>query len=461
MSKFFSIIHAVSQDRLFSEYEKLPWLIWAEYNYFRNITTKPYNKFLNVVIMGRKTWETTPKLKDRIEIVVSSSIIEDKDRDVKVVKSLEEALDYTQTIEHGKIFVIGGTRLIEEAFTNLFCEEIYESIIWLSKKDSYDTGIDKQQKFLKKVPENFFIHKKTTEKLYDSKSDMFLNVDFIVFRSVYTPENAYINLLNNILSNGEKRDDRTGTGTISIFGEHLEIDILDKFPLLTTKKLNFKHILTENIWFISGAKNIEYLQSNGVKIWNGNTSREFLDKRGLFDYNQGDTGPLYGFQWRNFGGVDQLNRMLNLLKTDPMSRRIFMSCWNPPELDKMCLEPCHISFQLYVSADLKYLDGHLYMRSSDVFLGLPWNIAGYSLLLYMFGCLSGYTPRKLYLSFGDTHIYLNHIQQVKLQIERPVRNFPTLKIKEGRYTTFEDFNLDSFDLENYHPHPYIPAIMAV
>lgn len=475
MSKvYFSIIYAVSKDRLFAVGNKMPWQISQEFRYFLKITTQPYKKDCqNVVIMGKNTFLTTPKLKERIEILVSSTYTENPDSKRgspdKVVSSLNEALDYLTTINHGKVFVIGGQKLIEEAFTHPGCEEIYETVVHmpLKKYDYYNPErrvfeIAKDSKFLKKMSDEYKIHSTRSDKMFDSVSDIFLSVDFNVYRRYITTELNYLKLMEKILIYGEERDDRTGTGTLSLFGEHLEIDILDKFPLLTTKKINFKHVVVENIWFISGAQDTKFLTDNGVKIWEGNTTREFLDNRGLYDYEVGQTGPIYGANWRNFFGVDQLNEMLNLLKTDPFSRRIYMSAWNPPMIPKGVLPPCHVSLQLYVSTDKKYIDGHLYMRSSDVFLGLSWNIAGYSLILYMFGKLANLTPRKLYISFGDCHVYLTHKEQSKLQLSRTVRPFPKLKINDNKqYKTFEDFDIDDFILENYCPHPFIAAKMAV
>jgi thymidylate synthase len=284
----------------------------------------------------------------------------------------------------------------------------------------------------------------------------------MVYNKYTTEENKYLKLLKHVLESGEQRMDRTSTGTLSVFGPQIEFDVSVFFPLLTTKKLNFRNILTEVLWFISGSTNTKYLLENGVNVWNGNTTREFLDKRGLKDYEVGDTGPLYGYQWRHYGGdfkdpeskgVDQLNRMLYILKTEPTSRRIFMSAWNPLDLDKMVLEPCHVSFQLYVEGG-KYLNGKLYMRSNDMFLGAPWNIAGYTILLYIFCHLSGYKPGKLIYSIGDCHIYNDHIKQVETQLKRPMRPLPVLIIVK-QCSTFEDFDADCFMLENYSPQSAI------
>jgi thymidylate synthase len=282
-------------------------------------------------------------------------------------------------------------------------------------------------------------------------------------------EQGYLSLLRNVLEDGEDRIDRTKIGTRSVFGPQLNFDLaLDGFPLLTTKHLPFKKILAENLWFISGATDTSFLKEQNVRIWDGNTSRSFLDQRGLNEYQEGEVGPLYGYQWRHFGGdfrdaskggVDQLQRMLDLLRTDPTSRRIFMSAWNPMDLDKMALEPCHVSFQLYVSHGF-HLDGKVYLRSNDLFLGAPWNIAGYALLLEMFAHLSGYTPGRLIYSVGDAHIYHTHKAAVETQLERMTKCFPRL-VFTRKHEKWEDFDMSSVVLEGYDPHPSIKAEMAI
>lgn len=295
-------------------------------------------------------------------------------------------------------------------------------------------------------------------------------VDGYVQNQIPTEETHYIQLLETVLDSGEEKPDRTGVGTVSMFGPQIVFDLRKGFPLLTTKRLNFLHIANEVLWYLSGDTSIEYLVRNGVKVWNANTSRAFLDQRGLTDYKEGETGPLYGFQWRHFGGdfrnpsispgIDQFARVLDLLRKDPHSRRLFISAWNPVDLDKMCLEPCHVSFQLYVSEE-KYLNGKLYMRSNDLFLGAPWNIAAYALLLHMFAHLSGYHVGNLIYSLGDAHIYKNHLHQVQTQLQRPTRNLPNLSIVGQDIKSWEDFKIEHFCLENYEPHPAIRAKMAV
>ena len=278
-------------------------------------------------------------------------------------------------------------------------------------------------------------------------------------------DEIYQKELREVLTQGEERPERTGTGTKSLFGRQLIFPLTDSFPLLTTKKLPFRHIVHELLWFLSGSTDTSYLVSHGVKIWEGNTSEEFISKRGL-DLPVGSVGKLYGFQWRNFGGdgdrkgVDQIQRVLEILRTDPTSRRMVISAWNPCDLDQMVLEPCHVLFQLYVREG-KYLDGSLYMRSNDLFLGAPWNISCYSLLIYLYCHLTGYTPGRLIYMIGDAHIYLNHLSQVEEQLSRTPLAPPRVTIRQRGQQTLDDFVIDDIVLEDYDSHPVIRAKMAI
>jgi thymidylate synthase len=461
---YFSLLFATDlKNGGFSNLSKLPWKISSDLKYFKEITCKEYKKNCkNILIMGNNTFLSKPKLdnNNRIELILSK-----KNIGKNYFNSLDSCLEFCKTNQEniGKIFVIGGKDLLETASYDPRCEEINMTLLEFDKEVKYDIFID-----YKKMTKNFYNTYTDVSTSNCTLNNCTVSIMNKKYSRYLTTENNYLNLLRNVIDNGEKRQDRTGTGTLSLFGPQIEINIEDSFPLLTTKKLNFKNIVAEVLWFLSGSTNTKFLVENGVNIWNDNTSREFLDKRGLYDYKDGDIGPLYGYQWRNFGGnfkdpnskgIDQINRMLNILKTDPTSRRIFMSAWNPSDLDKMVLEPCHLSLQLYVS-DNKYLDGKLYMRSNDLFLGAPWNIAGYSLLIYMFGHLSGYKPRKLIYTIGDSHIYSNHIDQVCEQLSRSTRPFPKLRIVK-KCDSFDDFDMNSFVLEDYNPHPFIKANMAV
>jgi thymidylate synthase len=458
---FFTLLFAVDlKNGGFSNLDNLPWKISQDMSYFKETTLKEYKKDCkNVLIMGRNTYLSKPKLNDRIELVLSTN------KGDNYFNSFEGCLSYCQSISKdiGKIFIIGGKELLEKSYKDPRCEEVLMTSFVFDKDVSYNSFID-----YKTITKSLYINNVSVSSDICKLNKCNVSIEYRRYLKYKTSENNYLNLLRSVIDFGEKRNDRTKTGTISQFGNQIEINIENSFPLLTTKKLNFKNIVTEVLWFLSGSTNTKFLVENGVNIWSGNTSREFLDNKGFTDYKEGDIGPLYGYQWRNFGGnfldpnskgIDQIDRMLNLLRTDPTSRRIFMSAWNPNDLDKMVLEPCHLSLQLYVSED-KYLDGKLYMRSNDLFLGAPWNISGYSLLIYMFAHLSGYKPRKLYYTIGDSHIYSNHIDQVYEQLSRTIRPFPKLIIKQ-QHNSFDDFTIDSFELLDYNPHPFIKANMAV
>lgn len=261
----------------------------------------------------------------------------------------------------------------------------------------------------------------------------------------------YINLLNRILAEGATKTDRTGTGTKSVFGNQMRFDLADGFPLLTTKKLHLKSIIYELLWFLRGDTNVKYLQEHGVRIWN-----EWADENG-------DLGPVYGHQWRswpdyNGGTIDQIQNVLDMIKNHPDSRRMIVSAWNPAEVEQMALPPCHCLFQFYV-ADGK-LSLQLYQRSADTFLGVPFNIASYALLLQMMAQVCGLKPGEFIHTTGDTHLYLNHLEQAKLQLTRTPRKLPTMKINPDVKNLF-DFKYEDFELEGYDPWPHIAATVSV
>ncbi|HZJ85739.1 MAG TPA: thymidylate synthase [Erysipelotrichaceae bacterium] len=287
----------------------------------------------------------------------------------------------------------------------------------------------------------------------------------------------YLQLAETVLNSGEDRLDRTGVGTRSIFGYQARYDLRDGFPLLTTKKVHLKSIIQELLWFISGSTNIRPLVLNNVRIWNewpyqnfknskdyrGETLAEYIEKikeDEAFANIHGDLGPVYGKQWRNFNGVDQLNEVIKNLKENPFSRRHIITAWNPAEVDNMALPPCHAFFQFYVSADKKYLSCQLYQRSADIFLGVPFNIASYAVLLEMVAKVTGYIPKDFVHTLGDAHIYSNHFDQVKLQLSREPRELPKLSILRD-VKSIDDFKYEDFKLENYNPHPTIRGKVAV
>lgn len=261
----------------------------------------------------------------------------------------------------------------------------------------------------------------------------------------------YIDLLRHVMENGVDKGDRTGTGTRSVFGYQMRFNLEDGFPVLTTKKLHLRSIIHELLWFLSGDTNIKYLHDNGVTIWD-----EWADENG-------DLGPVYGYQWRswpnpNGQSIDQISQVVNSLKNNPDSRRHIVSAWNPAEVDKMALPPCHSLFQFYV-ADGR-LSCQLYQRSADLFLGVPFNIASYALLTMMMAQVTGLKPGEFVHTLGDVHIYSNHFEQVKEQLSREPRALPVMKINPEVKSIF-DFKYEDFTLEGYDPHPTIKAPIAV
>ncbi len=261
----------------------------------------------------------------------------------------------------------------------------------------------------------------------------------------------YLDLLRRVRTTGVKKTDRTGTGTLSIFGHQMRFDLAQGFPLVTTKKLHVKSIIHELIWFLAGDTNIAYLKSHGVRIWD-----EWADANG-------DLGPVYGRQWRSWAApdgrtIDQISEAVHLLKTDPDSRRIIVSAWNPADIPQMALAPCHCLFQFY-AAEGK-LSCQLYQRSADIFLGVPFNIASYALLTMMMAQVTGLEPGEFVHTFGDAHLYLNHLEQADLQLSRAPRPLPTMTIDPRAKDIFA-FRYDDFALTGYDPHPHIPAPVAV
>ena len=261
----------------------------------------------------------------------------------------------------------------------------------------------------------------------------------------------YLDLMQKVLNEGQEKSDRTGTGPLSIFGHQMEFDLSDGFPLVTTKKVHLKSIVHELIWFLQGSTNISYLKENGVSIWD-----EWADKKG-------DLGPVYGAQWRswpdgNNGTIDQIQNLIQGIKTNPDSRRHIVSAWNPALVDEMALPPCHSLFQFYIANE--ELSCQLYQRSADIFLGVPFNIASYALLTHMVAHVCNLKAGKFVHTFGDAHLYLNHLDQAKLQLSRDTKILPQLKLNSEVKNIF-DFKFEDIEIVNYESHPSISAPIAV
>lgn len=290
----------------------------------------------------------------------------------------------------------------------------------------------------------------------------------------------YHQLMQRILEEGVKKEDRTGTGTISVFGHQMRFDLSQGFPVITTKKLHLKSIIYELLWFLKGETNIEYLAKNGVRIWDdwpyakykksdefkGETIQEFSQKvasDNIFAQQWGELGPVYGYQWRNWPTpdgkhIDQISQLIETIKNNPDSRRIIVSAWNVGQIDQMALPPCHAFFQFYVAEGK--LSCQLYQRSADVFLGVPFNIASYALFTIMIAQVCDLKPGDFVHTLGDAHLYSNHIEQAKLQLTRDFKALPTMQLNPQVKNIF-DFNYEDFTLINYEPHPHIKAEVAV
>ena len=261
----------------------------------------------------------------------------------------------------------------------------------------------------------------------------------------------YLDLMRHVMHHGARKDDRTGTGTLSVFGHQMRFDLAQGFPLVTTKKLHTKSIIHELLWFLRGDTNIRYLKENGVSIWD-----EWADENG-------DLGPVYGAQWRSWPAadgrrIDQISEVLRSIRENPDSRRLIVSAWNVAEIGRMALPPCHLLFQFYVAQGR--LSCQLYQRSADIFLGVPFNIASYALLTMMIAQVSGLKPGEFVHTLGDAHLYLNHIEQAHIQLAREPRPLPSMRLNPEKTSLF-DFTFDDFELLNYDPHPSIKAPVAV
>ena len=453
----------------------LPWPhIKADMERFKQITEG------GVVIMGRKTYESLPvkarPLTNRLNIVVSATTsAQNYPNAVVVVKSLTEALEHvsSSSLKGNKTFVIGGAGLFTEAIAHDRCSTVYATRIGVDPWEC-DVSVPKLEGVVRDwVP----VSVSKTHSVSEA-----IPYDFVEFRNpvMFKPgsvapsldhaEFQYLNLIKKIIAEGVSVDDRTGVGTLSLFGESASYDLSESFPLLTTKRVFWRGVVEELLWFVKGDTNARHLSDKGIKIWDGNGSRAFLDSRGLQHREEMDLGPVYGFQWRHFGakyvdmhtdyagqGVDQLQACIDKLKNNPEDRRIILSAWNPADLDKMALPPCHMFCQFNVQN--KRLNCIMYQRSCDVGLGVPFNIASYSLLTIMMAKVCGLQPGKFTHFMGDTHVYKNHVEPLKDQISRLPKPFPLLRVKAR--DSIDDFEPSDFELVGYNCHGKIAMEMAV
>lgn len=453
---------------------KLPWHIPEDMAYFKKITTTTCDPTKqNAVIMGRKTWDSLNRpLVNRLNIVISRQT----PSELKLPENILCAPDFPTALELvGKvpnienIFVIGGEQIYKQALFHPKCEKIYLTRIVSKHEIPVDT-------FFPPIDKNLFELEETYTSPYTSPPHATFpyTLYFPVYKrkDVISDEQQYLDLIHNIMTTGNKRMDRTGTGTLSIFGRTMKFNLRNNiFPLLTTKKVFFKGVAEELFWFIQGCTNAKVLHDKGVKIWDANGSREYLDSIGLKHREENDLGPIYGFNWRHFGakyvdmytdykgqGIDQLANIIHTIKTNPTDRRMIMTAWNPVDLPLVALPPCHFCCQFYVNG--KELSCQMNQRSVDCFLGLPFNIASYALLTRLIAQVCDLTAGDLIINMGDTHIYLNHVEQIKEQLTRTPRPFPILKINPN-VKDIDSFQIEDLELIGYDPYPAITAKMAV
>ena len=432
---------------------KLPWNLIRELNIFKRKTLN------SVVICGRKTAETLPLLTERKIFCISRKYQTLKsDKNIVIMfKSVEEAYEEAKLLNKN-IFIIGGKQLYEYVFKNFDNSKLKVHISFVDWHFTCDTFFDINN--LK----NFYI---TNEKYHDDFKHC--EMEYVKYG-----ENQYLDLVKDILQNGERRMTRNSE-TISDFYKHLKFDLREGFPLLTTKKMFIKGIIEELLFFIRGDTNSKILEEKGINIWKSNTNREFLDANGFEYREEGELGPLYGHQWRHFNGffvegidnvpinllygIDQLKNIINEIKTNPNSRRILLTTYNPSQVNQGVLWPCHsITIQFYVRDG--YLDMFCYNRSSDIILGCPFNIASSSLLLMIIAKLTNLSPRYFNLTLGDVHIYSNHEKLMKPQLEKIPYIFPTIELPE--FTTLEEvenLSYENFKIINYKSYPNIKMEM--
>lgn len=455
----------------------IPWKCSIDMNYFRNVTQgKPHSK--NVLVMGRCTFDSIGSKNlgnERLTVVLSHEDREFDDNNIVAYNgSLNPVVlkDFLVTafpnVTIGNVFYCGGQTVYEQAlvYASLFDSFLVTMLeLTVNECDRY-FDIETLKNKCSLVKSSFFEGK-------EEPSGTFMHYVPSYMKCNNADEMQYLKLCKKILLEGEKRDDRTGVGTYSLFGQRLEFSLgCGVLPCLTSKKLAMSAVIKELLWFISGSTNSKTLEDNGVKIWTGNTSREFLDNRGLSDLQEGDIGAGYGFQWRHFGadykgmddyydgqGIDQVAEIVNLIKNDPFSRRIILTAWNPAALSRMALPPCHMMAQFYVSSKGE-LSCQMYQRSCDVFLGIPFNIMSYALLTHMIAHVCGLRASKLTMCLGDTHIYQNHLDQVLTQLKNIPYAFPTVELSKSVKNIF-DFSVEDIKINNYESHKAIRAPMAV
>jgi dihydrofolate reductase/thymidylate synthase len=497
----FALVGAADEGGLVGKEGGIPWKIAADLKYFKELTSKTTAKEgkVNAVVMGRKTWDSLPPqfrpLKGRLNVVLTRDASRvplapqppaeegtQATPDTRVVAgSLADALKLLatdpvllSTVE--RVFVIGGAEIYNEALREdgpcaPHCQAIFLTRVHIRLTPEPDaSGLAIVPAFAQgKMPSTFVLESPAA--VEDPSGTHPYSFERYSRRN--SEEEQYLNLIREILAKGAIKGDRTGVGTISLFGAQMRFSLRDgRIPLLTSKRVFWRGVCEELIWFLRGETHAKLLQDKGVHIWDGNGSREFLDSRGLTKNEVGDLGPIYGFQWRHFNapyegagksydgkGVDQIKEIVETLKKNPNDRRILLTAWNPSAIPQMALPPCHIMAQFYVSPD-KELSCMMYQRSCDMGLGVPFNIASYSLLTLLLAKASGLKPGDFIHTLGDAHVYSNHVEPLKQQLGRCPRAFPSIVVKRD-HQFLEDYSCDDFEIIDYFPYPTIKMEMAV
>lgn len=459
------LILAVSNNGGIAKDGKLPWSIPEELSFFKQMTID------NVIIMGRKTFDSIGKLLPKRENIIVG----------KEYTSLQDAIKLAlqRENENKTVWVIGGSE-IAEAFKP-YITEAFLSLI----HDTFECDLFAPEFVINSVKTiNRIYHKKENDLSNDTCSPIVYHKSekFTVYRCFYKinyEEQNFQSLIRRISTEGISHSDRTGNGTTSIFGHQLTFSLENnKFPMSTLRKCFFKGIFEELMWFLRGQTDSNILSSKGVKIWEGNSSRKALDSIGLNNLREGDCGPIYGFQWRHWGakyencetdyegkGIDQISNLIKEIKSNPYSRRLLISGWNVQDLNEMCLPPCHTFYQFEVSPSNDngpdYLSCHYYQRSSDILLAGHWNITSASLLTLLLSHFCGLRPKKLIVSYGNVHIYNSHKDTIKEHLKRCPFEYPTLVINSSQKDYITQYEFTDLKLENYNSHPQIVLDMIV
>jgi len=478
----YNLIACVNKHGLIGQENDLYSSSGRDLHYFSQVTKGHSLPKQNVVVMGYNTWISLPHkpLKGRYNIILTKDSYK-RVSDAHCMNSFEQVFSFIEDNQEifGEVFIIGGASIYEQCLLK-YPDQLNK--MYVTEIDDEWQGNDDSKYFhYGSMLSRMSISRERTEltdtRIYDPNNNKYIikscNLRFIVYQRqdmINHDEHQYLHLMHNILDNGHTVEGRNGS-VKSSFGEKMVFD-LSSFPLLTTKKMGYKTILRELMWFIKGSTDNQELKDKNVSIWNGNASKEFLESRGL-SYEEGDLGPVYGFQWRHCGadykdcktdysgkGTDQLKWLIQEIKENPSSRRLILSAWNVNDLDKMALPPCHILSQFYVNKKEGTLSCQLYQRSGDMFLGVPFNIASYAFLTCILCKLTGYKPGKLHHVIGDAHIYEEHYHGVNEQLKRVPKMFPTLIISD-ELKSIDAIDESMFSLKNYQCYSSIKAPMKV